>query len=817
MRLKKIKIVNFGKFSNQTFDLADKNIDIFFGENEAGKSTLVAFIKQVLFGFYLKNIASSFFENYIPLANVSPMGGSLIFEDEAGNTFELERLYAKGNKSKKGNLTVKKNDERVPVETFFDQIQNINGNFYADSFIFNQETMRQILGLSQADLLERIYFLGMPQSNRLLELRDLFDKQAKDQFKKTGKKPIVNQLLVKVDEDQATLADKQVEFTNYQENQTKLVEQQNQLKQLRTKATSLQQQIENLTKLEQQLENYRQLKELKKQEQVIAFDHENYQKGQNLQAEIKSLELNQAASQQDLKQIDLLDVKFVNSAKSYVQKRPELLHWQSQRHFLEQKDKQLEQNLQGQLNFNPALEKMANYTQADFEQMKQDLPEVIPASNNKNGQMLLYGSIALAVVLGILLKLVGLGIGLVLIAAAFIYWKNQQLAIDKQQKLQAQKLANFKSKYGIEVADLDLGQLQLQVSQYQAKLQERVDNQAELDLIDQNVDHFAGDLAILLDQQLSSDIEALLAILDSLAKKLAENQYQQERQESLNNTMKITAQKLKELKLQLDVIFAHDQVASFEDYKARYQAYLDQTALKAKISALSEVLADDLDKLDTYQEADLKAEVEKLEAEKRQLEEEINLAQTAVAQIEVKQENIANSKDIFLSKQNLANSQSELAQASQEYLANLLAARLIDRALELASNERFPKMLQSAKEYFKILTGERYLDILFKNKLEVVRCDGKKVKVEFLSRATAEQLYFAVKLAFIEQIADKINLPILIDDSFVNFDDQRIGYIEKLLKKISKHNQVLIFTAQRKLTRQLDLETVILMKGSTNV
>ena len=55
MRLKQIKIVNFGQFSNKSFDLPSKQIDVFFGANEAGKSTTVAFIKQIMFGFHLRS------------------------------------------------------------------------------------------------------------------------------------------------------------------------------------------------------------------------------------------------------------------------------------------------------------------------------------------------------------------------------------------------------------------------------------------------------------------------------------------------------------------------------------------------------------------------------------------------------------------------------------------------------------------------------------------------------------------------------------------------------------------------------------------
>lgn len=91
MRLKQIKIVNFGQFSNKKFDLPGDQINVFFGANEAGKSTTVAFIKQIIFGFHLRSNASPFFEDYTPLAHVSPMGGSLIFEN-GDSEYELERL-----------------------------------------------------------------------------------------------------------------------------------------------------------------------------------------------------------------------------------------------------------------------------------------------------------------------------------------------------------------------------------------------------------------------------------------------------------------------------------------------------------------------------------------------------------------------------------------------------------------------------------------------------------------------------------------------------------------------------------------------------
>ena len=63
-----------------------------------------------------------------------------------------------------------------------------------------------------------------------------------------------------------------------------------------------------------------------------------------------------------------------------------------------------------------------------------------------------------------------------------------------------------------------------------------------------------------------------------------------------------------------------------------------------------------------------------------------------------------------------------------------------------------------------------------------------------------------------EQVADKIALPILIDDAFVNFDAQRTNYIVKLLEELAKKTQVLIFTARQDLVSSLELEPIRIEK-----
>ncbi|GFH40936.1 ATP-binding protein [Lactococcus insecticola] len=85
MKINQLKIEGFGKLVNKTYDLTDLTIVI--GENEAGKSTILAFIKYMLFGF--ENATTSN-RNFNPLA-VKTYGGQINLTHD-GKSIDIERL-----------------------------------------------------------------------------------------------------------------------------------------------------------------------------------------------------------------------------------------------------------------------------------------------------------------------------------------------------------------------------------------------------------------------------------------------------------------------------------------------------------------------------------------------------------------------------------------------------------------------------------------------------------------------------------------------------------------------------------------------------
>jgi hypothetical protein len=98
MRLKEIRIYGYGKFQ----DYALTNIrpfQVIYGENEAGKSTILSFIQSVLFGF--PPVRQTNECRYEPKTGAK-YGGALVLEVPGKGEVRIERIRGKSQ----GDVTV---------------------------------------------------------------------------------------------------------------------------------------------------------------------------------------------------------------------------------------------------------------------------------------------------------------------------------------------------------------------------------------------------------------------------------------------------------------------------------------------------------------------------------------------------------------------------------------------------------------------------------------------------------------------------------------------------------------------------------------
>lgn len=128
-----------------------------------------------------------------------------------------------------------------------------------------------------------------------------------------------------------------------------------------------------------------------------------------------------------------------------------------------------------------------------------------------------------------------------------------------------------------------------------------------------------------------------------------------------------------------------------------------------------------------------------------------------------------------------------------------------------------PLLEEHAGEIFRKLVGDDFknvsLDLEKKGQVLLDADDKNNVTEEELSLGTLEQMYFALRLASVKLI-EKEKLPIIIDDSFTNYDKISESAVLEIIKNISTERQVLFLTCH---TRFLDWAKNVSKKHNENI
>ncbi len=100
-------------------------------------------------------------------------------------------------------------------------------------------------------------------------------------------------------------------------------------------------------------------------------------------------------------------------------------------------------------------------------------------------------------------------------------------------------------------------------------------------------------------------------------------------------------------------------------------------------------------------------------------------------------------------------------------------------------------------EIFSEITEGRYPFVEVSEDLKLgIHGADRFVSVEQLSRGTIWQLYFALRMAVNEVLCQEEDLPVILDDAFVMYDEGRLGQTLEWLSRQKK--QVIIFTCQKR-------------------
>src|SRR6202007_3380147 len=137
-------------------------------------------------------------------------------------------------------------------------------------------------------------------------------------------------------------------------------------------------------------------------------------------------------------------------------------------------------------------------------------------------------------------------------------------------------------------------------------------------------------------------------------------------------------------------------------------------------------------------------------------------------------------------------------EAAEQWAVITLCRALLDETRRIYETERQPEVLRQASIFFSLMTEGRYTRVIAPldgSEIQVERADGNRLSPQVLSRGTAEQLYFSMRLALVREYANHVDcLPVVFDDIFVNFDPHRSRNTFKALRELCTPHQVLPFT-----------------------
>lgn len=155
MKINKLKINNYGKLKEKEIEF-DNNINIIYGENESGKSTLLNFIVNSIYGISKnkKGKDISNFEKYTPWVG-EEFSGKLEYELDNNEKFEIFRDFRKKNpklfNEEKEEISKQFNIDKNRGNEFFYEQTKVDEELFLSTIVVNQQEVK--LGKQEQNIL----------------------------------------------------------------------------------------------------------------------------------------------------------------------------------------------------------------------------------------------------------------------------------------------------------------------------------------------------------------------------------------------------------------------------------------------------------------------------------------------------------------------------------------------------------------------------------------------------------------------------------------------------------------------------------------
>lgn len=284
---------------------------------------------------------------------------------------------------------------------------------------------------------------------------------------------------------------------------------------------------------------------------------------------------------------------------------------------------------------------------------------------------------------------------------------------------------------------------------------------------------------------------------------LGKHYNQQQTLEDLDGQLQETNAFLKAVQQEIQELFDRTAVSEKEQFYTAYQNDQNAQLLKRQLAEINSQLS-----MYTKEPLTVDWTLPELERSREQTAHRLQVIRKEVTelvdeQVKVDHElaQMGTSKTFSELQQVFEVRKAELEELAKQWTVRKAVTEAIRQTMSEWKEHQLPAVLELANEWFSRLTAYRYrtLGLTSEGYFQAAAQNSQKFMINELSQATKEQAYLSLRLALASALSDRAPFPIIMDDPFVHFDNERLSRMIEIIKELQPSHQFLYFTCHEEM------------------
>lgn len=795
MYISKIEIDHFGKWEHETFTF-HPNLQVVQGLNESGKTTIRRFIEQMLFDFKQKKNGVY---PYQPL-HTNTRGGRMWIEDEGLGSLIIERTAV--GSQKKLVLKSAETGQALPESMLERILHELTLSEYHSLFGFNEEELQQNVFSNEEEMHRFLYSLSVMGHKGAYEESQNLLNDANKLYRPQAKKLELNERIDRLEDLTNRLSQTKSENTLYEGYLHAIKGLQQEEEELTTKLSKIQNRIDALEEKHTYFDALEEYRTIEGQQELP----KEYDRSKAVEANhcLRSFEKEIEQSKEELKRTKD-QVQTLGEATGDTEL--EVLYTKAQSMAaIEERAFELERELRTHPgNIGVQRKNIQPFTEVELAKFDAMQRETQPTTLMRTEILIGLIGIIVMIVVGFLTNqvlasvIIASGLG---VAGAFFLQKNGQVISPKSKK-ENERVQQILLDKGIEVTLEDAKRF---ISRNEGRnVNDFIQKKAQWNQLEERLSAFKEETQDFWKNEQITAPATINQQLGIIREAWMNSQKREAKMEQLQESILKKEQHLEQL--EQDATEVREEllnnlrplgITTIEAFRSHLPTLDHRVALSQKRAYIEKQVAifSSEEKESLHREM-LEEELQDEVFTKAQLESRCKEVRDQLVSLQTKAELLEEDEQIEALQMEADFERFEAQEAMKDWATQVYAAKWILKQLDEKVPTKVPLIVEEASRIFSRLTRGQYKKIhLSDTQAKVKQENGQWMEAFYLSKGALDQLYIAIRFAFIFQLAKKMKIPVLIDDGFVNFDRERLSIMIELMEELSRVTQVFYFTTE---------------------